>query len=112
LNILLKWPSRKCASCKPSLARNVLRLGSPTYRRLRQMTQRAQKEWVDDNSPSPLRKQLYEEEARDVPDITSWEERELCCIAECEEREGEGGEQEGALRYRHGGDAVTLQLPE
>jgi hypothetical protein len=71
------------------------------------MTQRAQAQRVDDNTPSPLRKQLYEEEARDVPDVTSREEGELCCIAGCEEGEGEGREQEGALRYRHGGDAVT-----
>ena len=74
------------------------------------MTQWTQEQRVDDDLPSKSRKELNEEESCDVPEITSWEEGKLRCIADSKERDGKGGEEERALRDCHrSGDVVTLQ---
>lgn len=57
------------------------------------MTQRAQKQRVHDDSPAKLRKDLDQKERRYVPEVTPREERDLWCVSEGEECDGEGGQQ-------------------
>lgn len=70
-------------------SRNAMRNrhGCKTYRRLRQMTQRTQKQRIHNNLPTKLQKGLNDKQRSNIPEVAIREERSLRCVAEGEERE-------------------------
>ena len=78
-----------------------MHVGCQTYRRLRQMTQRAQEQRIHNDLPSQLRKHLDHEKSCDIPEVASWEESDVRRIPRGEECEGAGRQEQRALRNRH-----------
>jgi hypothetical protein len=71
------------------------------------MTQRTQEQRIHNDRPAELRTLLYQEERRDVPEITPREQGDLWCIAEAEEGDCGGGQQESLFGNCHRGDLLT-----